>query len=102
ATTAFDDAPCPVYLLPLRRTYDLTAIKGAFALRRLLKQQNIKIVQTFFESSDIWAGFVTKTLSDAKLIWSRRDMGILRTGKHETAYRLMAGLPDAVFAVSDL
>ena len=102
ATTAFDSAPCPVYLLPLRRTYDLTAIKGAFALRRLLKQQNIKIVQTFFESSDIWAGFVTKTLSDAKLIWSRRDMGILRTGKHETAYRLMAGLPDAVFAVSDL
>lgn len=102
ATTAFDSAPCPVYLLPLQRTYDLTAIKGAFALRRLLKQQNIKIVQTFFESSDIWAGFVTKTLSDAKLIWSRRDMGILRTGKHEAAYRLMAGLPDAVFAVSDL
>jgi glycosyltransferase involved in cell wall biosynthesis len=102
ATTAFDSAPCPVYLLPLQRTYDLNAIKGAFALRRLLKQQNIKIVQTFFESSDIWGGFVTKTLSDAKLIWSRRDMGILRTGKHEAAYRLMAGLPDAVFAVSDL
>jgi glycosyltransferase involved in cell wall biosynthesis len=102
ATTAFDSAPCPVYLLPLQRTYDLTAIKGAFALRRLLKQQNIKIVQTFFESSDIWAGLVTKTLSNAKLIWSRRDMGILRTGKHEAAYRLMAGLPDAVFAVSDL
>ncbi len=102
ATTAFDSAPCPVYLLPLQRTYDLTAIKGAFALRRFLKQQNIKIVQTFFESSDIWAGFVTKTLSNAKLIWSRRDMGILRTGKHEAAYRLMAGLPDAVFAVSDL
>lgn len=75
---------------------------GALALRRFLKQQKIKIVQTFFESSDIWAGFVTKLLSDAKLIWSRRDMGILRTRKHEVAYRLMAGLPDAVFAVSDL
>jgi glycosyltransferase involved in cell wall biosynthesis len=28
-------------------------------------------------------------------------MGILRTGKHHVAYRLMAGLPDAVFAVSE-
>jgi glycosyltransferase involved in cell wall biosynthesis len=102
ATTAFESAPCPIYLLPLHRTYDLTALKGAFALRRFLKQQKIQIVQTFFESSDIWAGFVTKSLSNAKLIWSRRDMGILRAHKHEVAYRLMAGLPDAVFAVSEL
>ncbi len=28
-------------------------------------------------------------------------MGILRTGKHHAAYRLMAGMPDAVFAVSE-
>lgn len=102
ANPVFESAPCPVYLLPLERTYDRTALVGALALRRFLKQQKIKIVQTFFESSDIWAGFVTKLLSDAKLIWSRRDMGILRTRKHEIAYRLMAGLPDAVFAVSDL
>lgn len=99
---ALKSAPCPIYLLPLESTYNLTALKGALELRRFLKQQKIKLVQTFFESSDIWAGFVTKTMSDAKLIWSRRDMGILRTRKHEVAYRLMAGLPDAVFAVSDL
>jgi len=99
---ALNSPPCPVYLLPLRSTYDLAALKGAFHLRRFLKQQNIQIVQTFFESSDIWAGFVTKSLSDAKLIWSRRDMGILRDRKHEIAYRLMASLPDAVFAVSEL
>ncbi|MEO6815146.1 MAG: glycosyltransferase family 4 protein, partial [Edaphobacter sp.] len=102
ANTLFESAPCPVYLLPLQRTYDGTALRGALALRHFLKQQKIQIVQTFFESSDIWAGFVTKLLSDAKLIWSRRDMGILRTHKHEVAYRLMAGLPDAVFAVSEL
>lgn len=94
-------APCPVYLLPLHRTYDLTALKAAFDLRRFLKQQQVQIVQTFFESSDIWAGFVTKSMSNAKLIWSRRDMGILRVRKHHLAYRLMAGLPDAVFAVSE-
>jgi glycosyltransferase involved in cell wall biosynthesis len=94
-------APCPIYLLPLQRTYDLTALRAAFAFRDFLKQQQVRIVQTFFESSDIWAGFFTKAMSHAKLIWSRRDMGILRTGKHRIAYRLLAGFPDAVFAVSE-
>jgi L-malate glycosyltransferase len=93
--------PCAIYVLPLQSTYDLSALKAAFELKRFLKQQNIRIVQTFFESSDIWAGFVTKTLSNAKLIWSRRDMGILRGRKHHVAYRLMSGVPDRVFAVSE-
>jgi glycosyltransferase involved in cell wall biosynthesis len=92
---------CPVYLLPLRRTYDVTALRGALELRRFIKQQDIRLVQTFFESSDIWAGFVVRALSKAKLIWSRRDMGILRTSKHHAAYRLMSGMPDRVFAVSE-
>lgn len=101
-TIALNQAPCPIYLLPLKRTYDLQSLRAAVHLRRFIKEQQVKLVQTFFESSDIWAGFVTKALSNAKLIWSRRDMGILRTSKHHLAYRLMSGMPDAVFAVSDL
>jgi glycosyltransferase involved in cell wall biosynthesis len=101
ASPGLHSPPCSIYLLPLQRTYDLSALRAAFELRRFLKQQRIQIVQTFFESSDIWGGLVTKTMSDAKLIWSRRDMGILRTRKHNIAYRLMAGTPDAVFAVSE-
>jgi L-malate glycosyltransferase len=93
--------PCPVYLLPLHRTYDLTALRAAFELSEFLDRQRIRIVQTFFESSDIWAGLVTKSMSDAKLIWSRRDMGILRGRKHHAAYWLMSGVPDQVFAVSE-
>jgi glycosyltransferase involved in cell wall biosynthesis len=100
-SAALKSPPCSIYLLPLRRTYDLTALRAAFAFRNFLKQQQVQIVQTFFESSDIWSGFVTKTLSKAKLIWSRRDMGILRTRKHHIAYRLLSGAPDAVFAVSE-
>jgi glycosyltransferase involved in cell wall biosynthesis len=94
-------SPCPIYLLPLQRTYDFSALRAAFELRHFLKQQRIQIVQTFFESSDLWAGFVTKTMSDARLIWSRRDMGILRENKHHVAYRLMSRIPDRVFAVSE-
>jgi len=94
--------PCPLYLLPLERTYDRNALRAAFALRRFLKEENVRIVQTFFESSDLWAGLVVKTLSRAKLIWSRRDMGILRAPKHTKAYRFLRRFPDRVFAVSEL
>ena len=97
----FDSQPCPIYVLPLDRTYGVKAFRAALDFRRFLKHQKIQIVQTFFESSDIWAGFVTRTMSRAKLIWSRRDMGILRGRKHHVAYRLMSGAPHAVFAVSE-
>ena len=100
-SAALKSPPCPIYLLPLQRTYNPTALLAALDLSSFIRQQQIQIVQTFFESSDLWAGFVTKTMSSAKLIWSRRDMGILRTRKHRLAYRIMAGAPDAVFAVSD-
>jgi L-malate glycosyltransferase len=100
-STALHSRPCPVYVLPLTRTYDLTALRAALDLRKFLKREDVLIVQTFFESSDIWAGLVTKTVANTKLIWSRRDMGILRTRKHRIAYRLMADVPDAVFAVSE-
>jgi glycosyltransferase involved in cell wall biosynthesis len=101
ASAGLQSPPCSVYLLPLQRTYDLTALRGSLELRKFLREQKIRVVQTFFESSDLWAGFVTKAMSSAKLIWSRRDMGILRTGKHHAAYRLMASAPDRVFAVSE-
>lgn len=100
-SAALESPPCPIYLLPLQRTYDLKAFRAALDFRRFLRQQKIQIVQTFFESSDLWAGFVTRTISQVKLVWSRRDMGILRAPKHRRAYRLMAGAPHAVFAVSE-
>ncbi len=94
-------SPCPLYLLPLTKTYNLNAWRGALALRSLIRREQIQIVQTFFESSDLWAGLVTRLLTPAKLIWSRRDMGILRGRKHATAYRLLRRLPHSVHAVSE-
>ena len=93
--------PCRIYLLPIARTYDVSALRAASVLGRFLNQQKICLVQTFFESSDLWGGAVTRLLSSARLIWSRRDMGILRGYKHQIAYRLMSSLPHRVFAVSE-
>ena len=80
-------ATCPVYELPLTSTYDRNAFHAALELRRFLTSHNVQIVQTFFESSDLWAGLIVKLTSPARLIWSRRDMGILRAPKHHLAYR---------------
>jgi glycosyltransferase involved in cell wall biosynthesis len=99
--SSLESPPCPIYVLPLERTYNLKAFSAAFELQGFISAQRIQIVQTFFESSDIWAGLITKIMSDAKLISSRRDMGILRSRKHQIAYRLMARVPDAVFCVSE-
>jgi len=102
-STYLKSFPCPVYLLPLRRVYDMNALRAAFELKRFLKEKQVQVVQTFFETSDLWAGFVAKAMAGTKLIWCRRDMGILRGRKHRIAYRIMAslGVPDTVFAVSE-
>jgi glycosyltransferase involved in cell wall biosynthesis len=91
----------PVYLLPLRRTYSIEGLRAAIQLRQFIRRERVIIVHTVFESSDLWAGFVTRAISAAKLVSSRRDMGILRKPKHRIAYRLMARFPHAVLAVSE-
>jgi glycosyltransferase involved in cell wall biosynthesis len=102
-STFLKSLPCPFYLLPLQRVYDMNALRAAFELRRFLKEKQVRVVQTFFETSDLWGGFVAKAMAGTKLIWCRRDMGILRARKHRIAYRLFAGIgvPDTVFAVSE-
>jgi glycosyltransferase involved in cell wall biosynthesis len=95
------EAVCPIYLLPLSGVFRPEALKAAWQLGRFLREQHVRIVQTYFESSNLFGGIVTKTLSDARLIWNFRDMGILREEKHWRAYRLLRHMPDHVVAVSE-
>ena len=91
----------PLHVLPLRRTYDLGAAKSALRLRELIRRENVSIVHTFFESSDLWAAPVAKMSGCPILVSSRRDMGILRGRKHHFAYPFVNPLFDRVLAVSD-
>ena len=90
----------PVYVFPWKRFFHLDAWKAAIALRKLIRTEKVDIVQTYFETSNLWGGLVAK-LSGALLLSSRRDMGILRKAKHATAYRLVNRLSDRVLAVSE-
>lgn len=90
----------PVHIFPWKRVYHLGAWKAAFALRKLIRDEHVDIVQTYFETSNLWGGIVAK-LSGALLLSSRRDMGILRKTKHALAYRVVNRLADRVLAVSE-
>src|SRR5580765_7186249 len=90
----------PVHVFPWKRVYHLDALKAAGALRKLIRDEHVDIVQTYFETSNLWGGLVAK-LSGALLLSSRRDMGILRKAKHELAYRVVNRLSDRVLAVSE-
>ena len=92
---------CPVHLLPLRNTYDWNALQVARRIRGLIHDQQVQIVHTFFNTSDLWGGLVARWSGVPILVSSRRDMGILRTSKHRIAYRLLAGMYDQVQAVCE-
>jgi glycosyltransferase involved in cell wall biosynthesis len=96
----FGDLPCPVHVFPLTRTYDWNALKIALAMRKLIRSEQVRIVHTFFETSDLWGGLVAKA-SGARLVSSRRDMGILRLPKHRLAYRALNPMFDMVLTVSE-
>ena len=95
------DACCPVFVLPLTGVFQWSALRAARQLGRFLRRERVAIVQTYFESSNLFGGLVTRLLSPARLIWNFRDMGILREPRHRTAYRLLRRLPDHVIAVSE-
>lgn len=93
--------PCPLHVLPLRKTYDANAFRVAFQIRRLIRERKIDIAHTFHETSDLFGGFIAKLGGCPILISSRRDMGFLRSTKHRIAYRLMHRLFDRVVSVSE-
>jgi glycosyltransferase involved in cell wall biosynthesis len=93
--------PCPVQVFPLRRTYDNQALRTAFRLGSFIRRERVRIVHTFFESSDLWGGLVARLSGCPIVVSSRRDMGIHRSSMHKIAYPLLAPMFDQVQAVSE-
>jgi len=93
--------PCPVHVLPLRRTYGWSGLRCALAIRKLIRENKTDILHTFFETSDLWVGAIARLGGGPAQISSRRDMGILRSWKHKMAYRLLSGQFAQVQCVSE-
>ena len=91
----------PIHVIPLVQTGSIEGLRAALSIRALILSERIHIVHTFFETSDLFAGFVAKLTGVKVLISSRRDMGILRSRKHQIAYRVAGRLCSKVFTVSE-
>ncbi len=96
-----DQFDCPVDYWPVDSIFSPSAFRMIRKLRRLIREQKIDIVHTFFNTSDLWAGPIAKLCGARILISARRDMGILRKFRHDLAYRLMRGFFDQVQTVSE-
>jgi len=92
---------CPVHVFPLRKTYDLDALKIASQLRRLIRTEHVQIVHTIFETADLWGSVVAKLSGCPVIISSRRDMGFNQSPKHRLAYRMLRPVFNQVQTVSD-
>jgi glycosyltransferase involved in cell wall biosynthesis len=98
---ALENVSSKIRVLPLRRTYDINAIRTALLIRDLIRREDVSIVHTFFETSDLWAAPIARLSGCPVLISSRRDTGILRTRKHHLAYPIVNRLFDRVLTVSE-
>jgi glycosyltransferase involved in cell wall biosynthesis len=90
-----------IELLPMSSCFSLRGLSVAIALWKLIRRNHIRIVHTFFETSDTFGALVARAAGVRHIISSRRDMGILRAPRHKTAYRLLAPLYTRILAVSE-
>lgn len=97
---AFRDIPCPVEVYPVHNLYGPNAFRYAPRLIRRIRSEGIRVVHTFFETSDLWAGPLAKA-AGAALISSRRDAGLQRNWRLNLLYRGAGRIFDQVHAVSE-
>lgn len=87
--------------LRVKRIYGISGIIKAFKLARIIKQQNIKIMVTYLESSDFWGSVVGRLAGVPIIVSSRRDMGFNLKLRHRLAYRIVNHSFDKIIAVCE-
>ena len=66
------------YHIPVARYYTPNALVRAFELKKIIKENNIDIVQTFHFKSDTYGVVVSKISGVRNILSSRRDSGFLK------------------------
>jgi len=72
----------PMVHIPVGRYYTYNAIKQAFRLSKIIKQNEIDIVQTFHFKSDFYGALVAHFSGVRHIISSRRDIGGIKKKWH--------------------
>jgi len=91
----------PSIYLPLERIYSLKAIPLGFKIAKIIKENNIDIVQTFHFKSDTYGVLVSRIVGVKKIISSRRDTGDLKKPRQVLLNRFFNRFIDHYIMVSD-
>lgn len=80
-----------VFPLQVKRIYGLSGLRQAFRLRRILKENEIDIIQTIHFASDVYGTLIAKWAGVPVIISSRRDMGYKFVGlmHHNPGWHLL-------------
>ena len=78
----FREAGIKVHPFPINRIYGMTALKHLPGICRLIKENNIDIIQTFNIDSDFYGSIIGKWCGVPIIISSRRDLGVYRKKRH--------------------
>jgi glycosyltransferase involved in cell wall biosynthesis len=87
--------------MPLRKFYGPQGIVRAWELRRLIKERNIDIVQTFHFTSDTYGVLVARLSGVRTVVSSRRDTGELKKPHQILLNRMVNPLITRYIAVAD-
>jgi glycosyltransferase involved in cell wall biosynthesis len=87
--------------LNLQKIYTFDALLKGIKLIRIIKKNKVKIMVTYFDSSDFFGSIIGKIAGVRLLISSRRDVGFNLKKRHIWAYRIINRLFDKIIAVSE-
>ncbi len=87
--------------LDIRKIYGFKALRRMIYIYRVIKNENIEIIVTYHNSSDIFGALIGKLAGVPVIISSRRDMGYNLKKRHVWFYKIVNRLCDQIITVSD-
>ncbi len=77
-----------IFHLPTKKFYSLHGIYQFYRLSRLAKKNNVDIIHTFFEKSEVMGWFATRLAGIPIWVTSRRDLGFKRKRIYDRIFSL--------------
>ena len=89
-----------LYPLSLGGIYTAKGMRNLLFLRNLVKEQDISLILTYHEASDIY-GFLLSKICRVPVVTNRRDMGFKTRSRYALAYQLVGRQFNGVVSVCD-
>ncbi len=96
-----EESGTPVIHIPVGRYYTWNAFKKGVVLSRMIKRNQIDIVQTYHFKSDTYGALIARLSGVKRLVSSKRDTGDLKAPFHFLLNRLVNPLVKGIIVVAD-